>query len=284
MRKFENQTDCFNESKKTIDRFLKKKILPHAILVEGSDEGLRSELINYIANAMVCEGILKPCGECRHCKKAQSKIHPDIECIQTSGTSKSFNVDTVRRIRESANVLPNEAQRKVYVLNGADQMSISAQNSLLKILEEPPRSATFILGVKSEQSLLPTVRSRVMIFKTGGSKVFSSDDELTELTDEVSGALFCTKEFEIVKATAHLSKDKQLLKEVFDQLIVDLKSAYTNIIFGNAESDFSRKLRIDQIIKIIDKLNEGIQLIERNVNVSLIITVTFFKIRQIIFS
>lgn len=283
MKKFEESSDYFNESKKNVDRFLKKNRLPHAILVEGSDEDLKSKLIRYIANAMVCEGTLKPCGECLHCKKAQSNIHPDIEFIKPSGTLKSFSVDTVRKIRENANILPNEAQRKVYVLNGTDQMSIGAQNSLLKILEEPPRCVTFILGVKSAQSLLPTVRSRTMVFKTD-SNFFDQDDELTEVVEDLSKSLFSTKEFDMVRATAHLPKDKQLLKKILSQLIVNLKSAYTNIIFGNIESTFSKRLRISQIFEIIDQLDEGIQLIERNVNVSLIITVTFFKIRQIIFS
>ena len=64
--------------------------------------------------------------------------HPDVLMIGGEGPSSSFPVETVREIRSSAYILPNEAEYKVVILSGADETSTGAQNALLKILEAPP--------------------------------------------------------------------------------------------------------------------------------------------------
>lgn len=133
---------------------------PHAVIIEG-EQGLgKKTLARELAAALVCRGEEKPCYECSQCKKAMGKIHPDIfECVP-SGTANSFHVDTVRDIINDAYMQPNEADFKVYILANAQCMNASAQNALLKILEEPPAYAVFILTVTSKSALLSTVLSR----------------------------------------------------------------------------------------------------------------------------
>ena len=60
-----------------------------------------------------------------------------------SAGDKPIAVDQVRSLRSDAYVRPNEGQRKVYVLEGADQMNASAQNAMLKLLEEGPADEIF---------------------------------------------------------------------------------------------------------------------------------------------
>lgn len=133
---------------------------PHAIIIEG-EQGLgKKTLARELAAALVCRGEEKPCYECSQCKKAMGKIHPDIFEYIPSGTANSFHVDTVRDIINDAYVQPNEADFKVYILANAECMNASAQNALLKILEEPPAYVVFILTVTSKSALLNTVLSR----------------------------------------------------------------------------------------------------------------------------
>ena len=63
-------------------------------------------------------------------------------------------------LRADAYIRPNEGERKVYLLEGADQMNGSAQNAMLKLLEEGPPYAVFLLLAGSAGGLLQTVRSR----------------------------------------------------------------------------------------------------------------------------
>lgn len=273
-------------AKKQIDSLLKKGRLPHAIMIEGSNEEKNTELINYVAKAAVCESSDRPCNKCIQCRKAQEGIHPDIEFAQTSGVLKSFSIDSIRKIKETANISPNDALYKVYVLNGADQMSVGAQNALLKILEEPPQNVIFIIGVKSSLSLLETIRSRMMFFKTDNEEISDAEKELSDLVTDLLKSILSSKEFEALKSYAPLLKDRQLLKKVFTEFIFQLRNAYTSVLYKNNDNNsniFSR-LRASQIFDIIDKLNEGLDLIDKNVNVNLISTVVFFEIRQIIFS
>ena len=73
---------------------------------------------------------------------------------------KEIMVDQVRALIEDSYILPNEAERKVYIIEDADKMNVNAQNAALKLLEEPPNGAVFILCAVNPKALLPTVRSR----------------------------------------------------------------------------------------------------------------------------
>ena len=73
---------------------------------------------------------------------------------------KPITVDQVRQLRSDAYIRPNEGARKIYLLEQADQMNQSAQNAMLKLLEEGPAYAAFLLIAENAGGLLQTVRSR----------------------------------------------------------------------------------------------------------------------------
>ena len=66
----------------------------------------------------------------------------------------------MRQLRADAYIRPNEADRKIYILENAQTMNPSAQNAMLKLLEEGPAYAAFLLLTDNAAALLPTVRSR----------------------------------------------------------------------------------------------------------------------------
>ena len=94
--------------------------------------------------------------------------HPDITEVGGDGAARSFHIDAVRAVRDSAYVLPNEAPRRVILLVGAHNMTEQAQNALLKILEEPPAHVAFILTCENRAQLLPTVLSRSVCVALAG--------------------------------------------------------------------------------------------------------------------
>ncbi|MGN1201937.1 MAG: ATP-binding protein [Eubacterium sp.] len=150
---------------------LDSKRFPHAVVIEGAQGLGKRTLARLLATALVCRGEEKPCMECTQCRKAQENIHPDIFEYSASGGINSFHVDVVRNVISDAYVQPNEAEHKVYILGNADCMSISAQNALLKVLEEPPQYAVFILTAQSKSSLLETVLSRSVVISLEGVDV-----------------------------------------------------------------------------------------------------------------
>lgn len=139
--------------------------LSHAYIISArADEGF--EKATELAAAMLCEsGAGRPCGVCRHCKKSLRGIHPDVMVISRPSDDKGrqkreIQVEQIRAMASTAAIMPNEAEKKVYIIRDAGAMNANAQNALLKLLEEPPYFDAFILITDNTQLLLETVRSR----------------------------------------------------------------------------------------------------------------------------
>ncbi len=135
--------------------------LGHAYIISGPAGSGKHILAKLLCGALVCQAPERdrPCGRCSPCKKAAGGIHPDV--IAVSGAEgKPITVDQVRQLRADAHIRPNEAQRKIYLLERTDRMNQSAQNAMLKLLEEGPAYAVFLLLAENGGALLPTIRSR----------------------------------------------------------------------------------------------------------------------------
>lgn len=98
-----------------------------------------------------------PCLTCTSCQAMQNGNHPDfIEIDAASHTG----VDNMRNIIESSSLMPIMGTKRVYLIDEAHMLSKAAFNAALKILEEPPATALFILATTNPHKILDTVRSR----------------------------------------------------------------------------------------------------------------------------
>ncbi len=140
--------------------------LSHAYILLSPSPEERAETARQLAAALLCASSGPvPCGECRACRKVREGIHPDLITIRRLTDDKGkqkreIGVDQIRAMIGDSVVLPNEAERKVYVIEEAERMNIPAQNAALKLLEEPPRGVYFLLCAANAECLLETVRSR----------------------------------------------------------------------------------------------------------------------------
>jgi DNA polymerase III subunit delta' len=106
------------------------------------------------------------CGECASCRRISRGVHADV-LVVCPGDSGSIKVDQARQVIEQSAYRPFEGRRRVVIVDGADAMEVSAQNALLKTLEEPPAASTFVLITARPDVLLPTVRSRCQRVRFG---------------------------------------------------------------------------------------------------------------------
>lgn len=140
--------------------------LSHAYIIVSPSLADRVSYAGRIAKTAVCTGSgARPCGECRHCRKVENGIHPDVITVSRltddrGKTRRELTVDQIRELSADAVIRPNEAERKVYIVEEAHLMNPSAQNAVLKLLEEPPGGVIFLLCAENAELLLPTVRSR----------------------------------------------------------------------------------------------------------------------------
>lgn len=140
--------------------------LSHAYIAASLSDQARQRTEQIIAAAAVCadEG-KKPCGVCRDCRKAKDGVHPDIIHIRRYTDDKGrqkreIQVDQIREMIGQAQIMPNEAAGKAFIIHDAETMNPNAQNALLKLLEEPPKGVVLILSTATPAMLLPTIRSR----------------------------------------------------------------------------------------------------------------------------
>lgn len=204
--------------------------LPQACVLESGTAEERLALARELAKALVCKsGEQKPCGQCEACRKAESGNHPDILFVGPENGRKTISVETVRTMRDGAFILPNESERKVYIIDPADSMQDYAQNALLKILEEPPSYANFLLLCTSKASLLPTVLSRTAVFSlapvVGADQSGEQLAEAKEFAVSLGNALVSGSEQKLLEAASVFEKKYELLPLTLEQLGLLLRDA-----------------------------------------------------------
>jgi DNA polymerase-3 subunit delta' len=143
-------------------RSLENHRIGHAYAFVGAKGiGKRTVARNFAA-MVLCQNTKdgKSCLECKSCKLFFSKSNPDFIELEPEGTS--IGVDSIRDLQRDISIKPMYSNHKVYLIPDADRMTIQAQNSLLKTLEEPPDYAVLILTTSNFETLLETIRSRVL--------------------------------------------------------------------------------------------------------------------------
>ena len=157
----------------------------HAYLLAGP-EGVGKELLARVfAQAANCEAApeARPCGVCASCRNIVKGTHPDVIFVRPqadlvarglvtkadldAAPSREIRVDEVRQLARRLSLAAAMGRRKIAVLTPADAINERAQNALLKTLEEPPPSTTFLLVTAAPDVLLPTVRSRCQRVQLG---------------------------------------------------------------------------------------------------------------------
>ena len=283
---------------------------PHAVIIEG-EEGLgKKTLAKEIALSLFCTNTEeKPCRECAQCNKIIKGIHPDF-CEyfpDDSKKSRPFTVDTVREIINDAAVSPNEAQYKICVLNECERMNPSAQNALLKLIEEPPEYAVFLLLATNKTVFLETVLSRSVVislegvdYSEGAEYICKSDSSLNpemlregklkriiDIANDVALATISNNEYELIKACAVFERDNQTLISV----LTFLKSIFRDALLfeSNAgilsnQTDSAKKLSSvltkGKLIKMIRVCDDIISLANGNGNNALLITKLCYELRR----
>ena len=123
---------------RVLKRSLKFHEVGHAYLFAGPPGSGKKTLAFLFAQALNCTGPKPPCGECLSCRKAKSGNHPNLFHVKPQGDS--IKIEQLREIKEKFFYLSTEGFKKVCFIYDADRLTLPAGNSLLKILEELPKT------------------------------------------------------------------------------------------------------------------------------------------------
>ncbi|MFQ5684265.1 MAG: DNA polymerase III subunit delta' [Candidatus Binatia bacterium] len=142
---------------------LEKDRLHHAYLFVGPEGIGKKTVAIALAMAVQCgERTHDFCGGCADCSRIRNGNHPDVRVVELSTGKKEISIQQVRDLQRELAFRPFSGRKKIVVLDSAPLMNTSAQNALLKTLEEPPGDSLLILIATSTGGLLPTLLSRCL--------------------------------------------------------------------------------------------------------------------------
>lgn len=259
--------------KELLKNSIKTNNLVHSYMFVGPDGIGKKLFASAFSKMILCENQEDSCNTCSSCIRFNSNNHPDFMVVD-SEDGKSIKIGQIRLLQEKIAEKPIVSNKKVYIINNADLMTVEAQNCLLKTLEEPPEYAVLILILSNESKLLNTIKSRCTKIVFNKLK----NEELLKYTNihnmNVNSNLLGTCEGSIAKLlslnsnlTLYNSLDL-IIDNLNDKDIVDVwndsevlyKSKdnildlldYFNIIFMNKLRDTNDNRYIDAI-KIVEK-------------------------------
>lgn len=198
--------------------------LSHAYIVTGGGGESRRDYALRLAAAYLCQGADPPCGRCRHCEKVEKNIHPDVTWLSPAPGKREIVADQARALRTDVYIRPNEGERKVYLIDPADALNPVAQNAILKVLEDGPAYAAFLLLTGQPGQLLETIRSRCETL-TLPPEEERTDPELAEQGAELARLLLDGSEWELARHLAALEGEKRKGAQVLDLLAAAERAA-----------------------------------------------------------
>ncbi len=226
-----------NKIKDVLARTANAGRVGHAYIFEGPQGVGRLSMAEAFAMRLMCESpeADDACGKCKTCSQCASHNNPDIRIVTNrlydrSKKSTDILVDTVRNMKREIYIKPYASERKVYIVPNADTMNLYAQNSLLKVLEEPPEYCTIILLAENSNLFLPTILSRAPILKFFPL----TEDEVREYLTRNSMGLDADKIDVAAKmCQGSIGKAKDLLENSEADM---LRNELLECIFGLADS------------------------------------------------
>jgi len=133
--------------------------IAHAYFFYSADKELNNNIALLFAKSIVCDH-KTGCNNCSQCNLFLSSSHPDVSILDKD----SIKVEDANLMINKLSTKPLIAKKKIFVVLNAEQMNETAQNKLLKSLEEPNEQTIFILTTTKTDKILPTVLSRLSKF------------------------------------------------------------------------------------------------------------------------
>lgn len=148
---------------KQLQSFLKQDDLPHQILFTGPSGTGKTTFARILKTKLDC---------------GDRDFH-EVNCADFRG------IDTIREIRARIGQRPLNGTTKIWLIDEAHKMSNDAQNALLKMLEQTPEHAFFMLATTEPNKLIKTIHTRCTEIRCQGMKL----DAQSAMIDEILGKL-----------------------------------------------------------------------------------------------
>ncbi|MHC1786198.1 MAG: hypothetical protein AB9880_03995 [Christensenellales bacterium] len=138
---------------------------PQALLLSGAKGIGKEDLAIYLACVLMCRSNEKPCGTCSDCLRVKRGTHGNLLRLSLPPREKSVKIEALRKLIGTLSLHPLEEGRRVVIITDIDTLTMQAQSALLKSLEEPNEGTYFLISIKNEAAVLPTIVSRCRLLR-----------------------------------------------------------------------------------------------------------------------
>ncbi|SHH50811.1 DNA polymerase III subunit [Tepidibacter thalassicus] len=199
---------------------------------------------------------------------------PDFKLLTPKGSS--FKIEQIRNMQSDIVVKPYK-NKKIYILEDCDKMTVQAQNALLKTLEEPPEYAVLILIVKNSATLLDTIKSRCEVIKFSPLSLVDIENYLIKHKniDRNKAKVVSSFSMGILANALELLESEDFNKkreEIEDYINIILSNDVVDMLNINSKLEKNK----DDIINILDMLTtyfRDLIFIKENVDENIIINI-----------
>ena len=257
-----------------INQLIAAERLPHAMLLLGNQGLGKANFALAMAHAVLCQQATadhQACGQCKSCLLLKADTHPDLYQLKPTAppTSKSKNpvmsirIDDIRALCDSLNQTSQYGGYRVAIIDQAEQLTLSAANSLLKTLEEPGQNVLMLLVTSRSHRLPVTIRSRSQTLR------FNEPDEKQAfdwLQSNQQDEQFSANQLKQALKHAYGSPLKALNHLQDDERQQLLAEAMTAAVSGKNSLDYAVKLAKFTKIQTLESMLSWVSDVTRLVN------------------
>ena len=210
--------------------------ISQSIMLISADKYALNSFADYLALTLMCEGEHKPCMQCAECHKILHHNHVDVQSYPKA--NKTINSSEIADLLDACFQAPYSADRKIFVLNDANNIDAGMQNKLLKTLEEPPKDTYFVLLVTEDNNILPTIKSRCRKWHLPQICADEIEDELSKLNIDQKA------QFQVVEycgGNCSLAL-RYAQSDSFGEMVCFVQNLLTNFRRSNQMLDYASKM------------------------------------------
>ncbi|MFQ6724015.1 MAG: AAA family ATPase [Clostridia bacterium] len=276
----------------------------HAYLFYGEDERLNIELAKVFIASIFCGK--SACFTCDACKRVEINKNPDMLILDKP----NLQVADIESLIDNVQLKPMLYKYKIVFITNAEGINETAQNKLLKTLEEPNPQVVFVLTCTNIEKLLPTIRSRLTKHYVPKISLENLSCDLKMQGINIDKFVHCN--ITLTEAVKYSTTQSDEILKMVEQSIIDLKSSadipnivaklklrtenkkeFLNLwlnaincaltstqgLFGAEVINYIQtNFKIQVMIKMLKLIDEAIRKVDSNVNYNYVLDQLFYNI------